>query len=137
LTLVRFVNADTSLESPLNSSRERAIHAARAADDKSATDILVLHVGDVLGITECFVIASAQTTRQSKAVADEVQERMIAVDDSRPLRIEGMQDREWILLDYGDIVVHVFISETREYYELERLWRDVDSISWQTDASIL
>ena len=116
----------------LTPSRERAIAAAHAADAKLATDILVLDVGGVLGIAEMFVIASAGNTRQSKAVADEVELRLAEFDGSKPLRTEGMDDRQWILLDYGDIVVHVFVEETREFYELERLWRDVESVSWQT-----
>lgn len=121
----------------LNTSRDRAIEAARAADVKNATDVLVLEVGEVLGITEFFVITSAANVRQTKAVAEEVEYAMDAFDGSRPLRVEGMKDREWILMDYGDIVVHVFLTETRSYYELERLWRDVENIPWRSDATIL
>lgn len=93
---------------------------------------MVLDVGGVLGIAEMFVIASAANTRQSKAVADEIELRLSEFDGSKPLRTEGMSDRQWILLDYGDIVVHVFVEEMREFYELERLWRDVESVAWQT-----
>ena len=83
------------------------------------------------------MITSASNIRQTKAVAEEIEDALASLDDSRPLRIEGMKDREWILLDYGDIVVHVFLSETRGYYELERLWRDVENVSWRSDATIL
>jgi len=117
------------------SARDLAIVAARAADAKGARDIVVLEVGDVLVVADEFVIASASNDRQVKAIVDDVER---AVDESghgKPLRVEGLDDRHWVLIDYGDVVVHVFLEETREYYELERLWSDVPRVEWAEVAA--
>lgn len=109
--------------------------AARAANDKSATDVVVLEVGPVLALCEHFVIASGSNPRQVKAIAEEIEAQVGADGGPKPLRVEGLDDRQWILLDYGDLVVHVFLAETRDYYDLERLWADVPRVTWQ-DASL-
>jgi len=111
-----------------------AVIAARAADDKKATDTLVLEVGDILAITECFVIASASNTRQARTIVDEVEKQLKAQCGVAPRSVEGLDDARWILLDYGDLVVHVFLDEAREYYALDRLWSDAPSIDWQGAA---
>ena len=99
--------------------------AADAADDKLGTDTVVLEVGDVLAITDYFVVTHGANDRQVKAIADEV-ERVVGERFGRkPVRIEGLDDLRWVLIDYGPIVVHVFEEDTRRFYELERLWRDV------------
>lgn len=113
------------------SSRDLAIAAARAADDKGATEILVLDVGDVLGICGYFVIASASNTRLVKAVVDEVEEQLADRFDEKPRSVEGATDRRWVLLDYADIVVHVFHDEEREYYRIERLYSDAEQVEWR------
>jgi ribosome-associated protein len=100
--------------------------AARAASDKLAHDILILDVGDLLGITDHFVIVSANNERQLSTVATEV-EGQLKLAGRRPRRREGTKESGWILLDYGDVVVHCFTQETRAYYELERLWADAPS----------
>lgn len=105
--------------------------AARAAAEKQGTDPVVLEVGDVLSIVEYFVICSAPNTRQVKTIAEEVEEQVKLAGGPGPLRVEGQQDASWILLDYGDVVVHVFLQETREFYDLERLWRDVARLDWE------
>jgi ribosome-associated protein len=112
-------------------SIELAVAAARAADDKGATDILVLDVGDVMGICGYFVIASAANPRQVKAVVDEVEEQVRDRFGEKPRSMEGATDRRWVLLDYADIVVHVFHVEEREYYRIERLYSDAPKIDWQ------
>ena len=111
-----------------------AIVAARAADDKGAQDVVVLDVGPVLAVCEHFVIASGTNTRQVRTIADEVQDQVRLQCNVKPLRTEGVADAQWILLDYGDVVVHVFLDETRRYYDLERLWADVDQVSWAAAA---
>jgi ribosome-associated protein len=113
-------------------ARRLAIVAARAADDKGAEDIVILEVGDVLVVADEFVVASAPNDRQVRAIVDEVERQVAEAGLSKPLRVEGRDERKWVLLDYGDVVVHVFLREVREYYELERLWADVPQIAWAT-----
>jgi ribosome-associated protein len=109
--------------------------AARAADAKGARDVLILEVGDVLVVADEFVIASASNDRLVRAVVDDVERLVAEAGFSRPLRMEGLDDRHWVLIDYGDVVVHVFLDETRDYYELERLWGDVPRIEWAEPAA--
>lgn len=104
--------------------------AARAADEKQATDIMVLPVGDVLAITEYFVVASASNKRQVRAIADEVLTAVRDATGRSPLRSEGTSEQQWILVDYGDVVVHIFAEETRRFYEIERLYKDVRPVDW-------
>ena len=111
-------------------ARELAKVAARAADDKKAENTLVLEVGDVLQITDYFVIASAGNRRLVKAVVDAVEEAVRDQLGRSPIRSEGMSEQQWVLLDYGDVVVHIFAEEIRMYYEIERLYRDVPKIEW-------
>jgi ribosome-associated protein len=112
------------------SARALAVVAARAADAKGARDIVVLEVGDVLVVADEFVIVSATNDRQVKAIVDDVERAVAEGGFGKPLRIEGLDDRHWVLMDYGDVVVHVFLEETRHYYELERLWSDVPRLDW-------
>lgn len=109
-------------------SRERALIAARAADEKKATDIMVQEVRDLIGVTDYFVIATAANNRQVEAIVDEIEDAEREQAHVKPLHREGTQDGTWSLLDYGDIVVHVFQPETREYYRLEALWNDAPII---------
>jgi len=96
----------------------------------------VLAVGDVLAITDHFVIASAPNSRQVRTIAEEVERHIRAAGGPRPLRVEGLDDRRWVLLDYGAFVVHVFLQEARDYYELERLWGDVARVPWAVAAAV-
>ena len=116
-------------------ARELAIVAARAADAKGARDVVILEVGDVLVVADEFVIASAPNDRQVRAIVDDVERQVGEAGFGRPLRVEGLDDRHWVLMDYGDVVVHVFLDETREYYELERLWSDVPRLAWAERAA--
>jgi ribosome-associated protein len=111
------------------------IEAARAADSKSAEDVVILEVGPVMSVCGHFVIASGSNTRLVRTVAEEVEERIKELGGPKPLRIEGLDDLRWVLLDYGDFVVHVFSDEARRYYDLERLWSDVARIDWREPAS--
>jgi ribosome-associated protein len=116
-------------------ARDLAMVAARAADAKGAHDVVILEVGDVLVVADEFVIASASNDRLVKAIVDDVERLVAEAGFSRPLRVEGVDDRHWVLIDYGDVVVHVFLDETREYYELERLWGDVPRLEWAQTAA--
>lgn len=97
--------------------------AVRAAADKKARDLVVLDVGDLLSITDYFVICSGTSDRQVRTIVDEVHAKLRELA-TKPLRTEGEPGGGWVLVDYGDFVVHVFSEETRAYYDLERLWKD-------------
>jgi ribosome-associated protein len=99
------------------------VAAASAAADKLADDVVAYDVSEVFVITDVFVLASAANDRQVRAVVDEVEERLRALD-AKPLRREGEREGRWVLLDYGEVVVHVQHAEERTYYALERLWKD-------------
>jgi ribosome-associated protein len=94
----------------------------------------VLEVGDIIAITEYFVITSATNTRAVKAIADEV-ERKLKEDGLAPTQTEGLGDATWILMDYGGFIVHVFLDETRSYYRLEHLWGDAATVDWDETAA--
>jgi ribosome-associated protein len=108
--------------------------AARAADDKKAEQTLILAVGDVLAITDYFVITSASNRRLVKTVVDAVEEAVKLELGRSPVRTEGVGEQQWVLVDYGDVVVHVFAEEIRMYYEIERLYRDVPKVEWRPDS---
>ncbi|HEY7717127.1 MAG TPA: ribosome silencing factor [Pedococcus sp.] len=97
--------------------------AALAAEDKLATTITAIDVSEQLALTDVFVIVSAPTDRQVGAIVDEVEDRL-RDEGAKPVRREGERDGRWVLIDYGDIVVHVQHDEERDFYELERLWKD-------------
>lgn len=121
-------------QSPGAAALELAKVAARAADEKKAEHTLVLFVGEVLQVTDYFVIASAGNRRLVKAVVDAVDEAVREQLGRQPLRAEGMAEQQWVLVDYGDVVVHIFAEEIRMYYEIERLYRDVPKVAWAIDA---
>ncbi|MGQ1797035.1 ribosome silencing factor [Kocuria oceani] len=98
--------------------------AAAAADAKQAHDIVALDVSEALGITDAFLVASASNERLVNAVVDEIEEKLVERLDLRPIRREGRSEGRWVLLDYGDVVIHVQHDEDRAFYALERLWRD-------------
>jgi ribosome-associated protein len=102
--------------------------AAAAAADKLAERVSALDVSDQLALTDVFVIASAPNERQVDAIVDAVEERLLALS-CKPLRREGRKESRWVLLDFGDIVVHVMHTEDRAFYDLERLWKDCPDIA--------
>ncbi|MBW3537599.1 MAG: ribosome silencing factor [Actinobacteria bacterium] len=110
---------------------ELARIAARAADEKTGAETVVLEVGEVLGIAEAFVITSAGNERLVRTIGEEIEAQVKAAGGPGPIRIEGRSDARWVLMDYGDIVVHIFLEETRRYYDLERLWSDAPRFDWQ------
>ena len=114
-------------------AHDLAVSGARIADAMKARDILVLQVGDVLSLTEYFVIVVGLEPRLVDALVDEIEVRVRAATGRSPIRVEGAREQQWVLIDYGDVVVHVFLSEIREFYEIERLYTDVPKIDW-TDA---
>ena len=111
---------------------EMATVAARAAASKLAQDVVVIDVSEQLVITDCFVIASASNDRQVNAIVDEVEEKMRKAG-YKPARREGTKEGRWVLLDYVDIVVHIQHTDERNFYALDRLWRDCPLVAVDLD----
>lgn len=118
------------------SSKEKALIAAKAADEKKATDIMVQEVKELISVTDYFVIATASNSRQVQSIIDEVEEAERKQAGVKPLHREGTADGMWALLDFGDFVVHVFQPETRDYYRLEALWNDAPIIDLAQEAQL-
>ena len=112
---------DVTPERLVESLPESVRCAVRSAQDKKAFDVVVLFFDNAQGVTDYFVLCSARTTRQVRAVADEVKRQLRLAQDT-PSHIEGYDHGEWVLMDYFDFVVHVFTPDTRRFYDLERLW---------------
>jgi ribosome-associated protein len=108
-------------------SLELAKTAALAADDKLATTVVGLDVSEQLALTDVFVIVSGSSERQVGSIVDEVEDKLREAG-AKPIRREGERDGRWVLLDFGDIVVHVQHDDEREFYELERLWKDCPEV---------
>jgi ribosome-associated protein len=108
--------------------------AALAADSKGGEDLVALDVSGPLPLTDAFVLVTGRNERNVVAIAGEIEDKMIEAG-AKPLRREGRQEGRWILLDFGDIVVHVFHEEDRMYYSLERLWRDCPAIPIELPAN--
>lgn len=119
-------------------ARECALIAAKAADSKKATDIMIQEVGAITSVADYFVIATAANNRQVDAIIDEIEKQEREQGGVKPIGREGIDEGTWALLDYGNFVVHVFQPEARDYYRLEDLWNDCPIIDLQeagiTDA---
>lgn len=130
-----FVNGgiptSTTPERELEHVRHLARAAARAASAKGGDETVILEVGDVLAICDAFVLTGGRNHRQVRTIAEEVEARVRAEGGGSPRRVEGIEAAEWVLLDYGDLVVHVFLDETRRFYQLERLWKDAPRLEWE------
>jgi len=113
---------------------ERVCTALRAASDKKALDMVVLDLSEVASFTDYFIITSGTNTRQVQAIADEVVEQL-KKQGTRALRVEGYNTAEWVLVDYGDFIVHVFEDKARRFYDLERLWRDAGRVPLPSDLT--
>jgi ribosome-associated protein len=108
--------------------------AAKAASDKLADNIVAFDVSEQLVITDAFVICSASNDRQVRAIVDEIEDKLRDID-AKPIRREGEREGRWVLLDYGDVVVHVQHAEERVFYALERIWRDCPVIALPESVS--
>ncbi|QSB16084.1 ribosome silencing factor [Natronosporangium hydrolyticum] len=118
-------------------ARELALTAAQAAADKKAQDIKIIDVTDQLVITDAFVLASAPNERQVGAIVDEVEAQLLALPEpAKPVRREGERSGRWVLLDYVDVVLHIQHTEDREFYAIDRLWKDCPSIPF-TDRALV
>jgi len=112
---------------------ELVVIAARAASDKLASQIIAFDVSDQLAITDAFLLASAPNERQVQSIVDEIEDKLRDAG-AKPIRREGQQQGRWVLLDYGDVVIHVQHEEERQFYALERLWRDCPTIDLPDDV---
>jgi ribosome-associated protein len=126
---------DAAAEIPADTGETLAVLAARAAADMKATDVAVLDVGEVLSIAGYFVIASASNPRLVRAVVDDIEAKVKAELGRSPVRTEGVREQQWTLIDYGDVVVHVFLQSVREFYEIERLYMDAPRVEWEPPAA--
>jgi ribosome-associated protein len=108
--------------------------AARAADSKQAEDLVALDVSEPLALTDIFLLATGRNERNVVAIAGEIEDQMIEAG-VKPLRREGRAEGRWILLDFGDLVVHVFHDEDRQFYSLERLWSDCPTIALEIETT--
>jgi len=117
-------------------SRATAVAAAQAAAGKQASDIVILDVRELIVITDYFVIASGSSERQVRTLVEEMEKTIRDRLDRKPVRREGEDGWGWVLLDYVDVVVHVFSEEQREYYDLERLWRDAPRPEWEESDAV-
>lgn len=115
-------------ELTIDDIREQVLAAAEAASAKKASDLLILEVGPLLGITDFFLLLSASNDRQLGTVVDEMEHRLRLEHRRRPIGREGAKESGWVVLDYGDFVVHAFTQAMRDYYQLERLWRDAPTV---------
>jgi ribosome-associated protein len=125
--------ARTATTSPaparLPPGKDRAIECARIAADLRCKDVVILEVQRIVGWTDYLVIATGGSRRQLASVADEIDHRMKALGD-KPMAFEGYEAGGWMVIDFGDVVVHLFDEEKRAYYQLERLWEDAPRIEW-------
>lgn len=119
----------------LDRVRETCSVAARAAWSKGGSDTVILSVGSVLAITDAFVITSGTNPRMVRTIAEEVEAKVKAAGGRTPLSVEGLDDARWVLMDYGDFVVHVFLDEARDFYQFDRLWGDGDRWEWDDGTS--
>ncbi len=111
-----------------------ALVAAVAADDKLGHDTVVLAMTDLLSVVDAFVVTSGRNPRQVQTLVEEIEGKVRAETGQSPTSVEGLRDGSWVLLDYGDFVAHVFLEETRTYYDLEHLWSGAPRVPWQARA---
>ena len=103
-------------------SLELVAAALRGADAKLGEEPVVLDVGELLSGVEFFIVVSGRNTRQVATIVEAIEEQITLENERKPIRIEGLKEPTWVLMDYGDVVIHVFLDETRRYYDLEHLW---------------
>mgnify|MGYP001237918910 CR=1 FL=1 len=108
--------------------------AAESADAKLGRETVILAMEELFGVVDAFVITSAQNTRHVRTLVEEIERSVKEAHGFPPLRVEGLQDGTWVLMDYGDFIVHVFLQETRDYYDLEHLWSGAPRVPWRSDV---
>ena len=118
---------------PFSELDEEVKLALHCASEKKAFDLIALDLREIASFTEFFIVASGANQRQAQAIADEIQEQLKKQLKSKAVRIEGYSGAEWILMDYGDFIVHIFEKKAREFYDLERLWRDAKQVEIPAD----
>jgi len=131
LIVVRYEQENRYLGRPEKLHEPEAfwLTAVHAAESKQARDVTVLDVRNVTSFTDYFVICTGANVRQIQTIADEIQQQLKKAEEY-PSSIEGYQNAEWVLVDYGDFLVHIFSQKARVYYDLERLWRDAKPVKW-------
>jgi ribosome-associated protein len=113
-----------------------ALAAARAAEAKLGQDTVILAMRDLIGVVDAFVVTSGRNVRQVRTIVEEV-ELVLKADGTSPRSVEGLSDATWVLMDYGDILVHVFLEETRAFYDLEHLWSSAPRVRFSDEAEAL
>jgi ribosome-associated protein len=108
--------------------------AAVAADEKLGQETVLLAMGELFGVVDAFVVTSGSNVRQVRSLVEEIERRVKEDGGPSPASVEGLRDGSWVLMDYGDFVVHVFLDETRHFYDLEHLWSGAPRVRWQSDA---
>ena len=121
-------------QTPFAELDEEVKLALHSASEKKAFDLTALDLREIASFTEFFIIASGANQRQVQAIADEIDEQLKEQLRSRPVRTEGYSSAEWVLMDYGDFIVHIFEKNAREFYDLERLWRDAKKVDIPADV---
>lgn len=111
-----------------------AATAAQSADAKSGHEVVMLAMTELFGVVDAFVITSATNTRHVRTLVEEIERAVKESHGFAPVRIEGLADATWVLMDYGDFIAHVFLQETRDYYDLEHLWSGAPRVPWREDV---
>jgi ribosome-associated protein len=132
-TTAKVIEIDEVAVTPFADLDEVVKLAIHCASEKKAFNIVALDLREIASFAEFFIIVSGANQRQVQAISDEIDEQLKKQLKSRPVRIEGYRSAEWILLDYGDFIVHIFEKEAREFYDLERLWRDAKRVQIPED----
>lgn len=117
--------------SPSSTTKQLAWEIAAAADDKKAADIVLLKVTDVSYLADYFIIVTGFSRTQLKAISDSIEERVAEKFEQRPIRVSGQAEANWIVQDYGEAIVHIFLPEAREYYNLEAFWGHAERIEFE------
>jgi ribosome-associated protein len=110
---------------------EPALIAAAAADEKLGSETVVLAMDELLGVVDAFVVTSGRNARQVRTLVEEIEKQVKERTARAPASVEGLRDAGWVLMDYGDFVVHVFLEEVRTFYDLEHLWSSAPRVAWQ------
>jgi len=114
---------------------DAAFVAAVAADEKLGQDTVMLAMDEAIGVVDAFVVTSGRNVRQVRTLVEEVERQVKTRAARSPISVEGLRDATWVLMDYGDFVVHVFLEELRSFYDLEHLWNGAPRVRWSAQAT--